>query len=193
MTEQFSGKTKRSTIETKLTLFIVMGVSGSGKTSIAKALTTKLNEEGDFVFIDADDLHSLEAKRRMMANLPLDNVMRKPWLSAMSAKLNELNGQHKSVVLAFSGLKKQHRNSLRKLNFNCHFFYLTADIEVIQSRIVKRENHFFSPLLLASQFEAMEPISDDEEDISIIDVSTTFENISQEIIAFAQQKQGEES
>ena len=121
-------------------LFIVMGVSGSGKTVISERLANDLNTQGNYEFLDADDFHSVQAIERMAANLPLDDAMRKPWVEAITNKLIEIYEQKKNVVLAFSGLKYQHRKSFRTLDFKCHFYYLSTDINTIRNRMLKREN-----------------------------------------------------
>ena len=167
-------------------LFIVMGVSGTGKTVIGKKLANALNQQADFEFLDADDFHSLQAKEQMAANLPLDDAMRKPWIAAIMAKLVELNKQNISVVLAFSGLKRQHRQCFRSLNFHCHYFYLSAELAVIESRMLARKNHFFSAKLLGSQFLAMQAIDINENDVSQFDVSGAFDEVYQHVFTRAQ-------
>ncbi len=164
-------------ITSGLKLFIIMGVSGSGKTVIGKKLAKELNKKSDFEFIDADDFHSTKAKQQMAANIPLNDAMRKPWIEAIIVKLNDLNKQNKNVVLAFSGLKKKHRECFRILNFHCHYYYLFADIKTIRSRMTTRKNHFFSAELLASQFRSMEEVESDENDITKLDISSTFDEV----------------
>jgi gluconokinase len=167
-------------------LFIVMGVSGSGKTVIGKKLAKDLNEQAEFEFLDADDFHSLEAKQRMAANLPLDDTMREPWILSIMNKLVELNQKNINVVLAFSGLKLQHRKRFRTLNFQCHYYYLLADVSVIESRLLTRKNHFFSAKLLSSQFLAMQEIDSNEKDVTKFDVSSAFDEVYQRIYTVAQ-------
>jgi gluconokinase len=165
-----------------------MGVSGSGKTVVSERLVKDLNKEGHYEFLDADDFHSAQAIERMAANLPLDNSMRKPWVEAIMNKLVELYKQNKSVVLAFSGLKYQHRKCFRTLDFKCHFYYLSADINMIRARMVNRENHFFRAELLASQFSAMEEERSDEKDITKLDVSGTLDEVYQQVYTLVQQE-----
>lgn len=174
-----------NTTHAKVTLFIVMGVSGSGKTVLGQQLANDLNREAEFVFIDADDFHTDEAKKRMANNLPLDDLMRKPWIEAIIKKLNMLNKQHKSVVLAYSGLKKQHRDCFRALDFYCHYFYLSADINIIKSRMLTRTNHFFSADLLASQYKAMQAIDNNEQDVTTLDVSGSFDDVYNKVFTLA--------
>lgn len=178
---------------TKLNLFIVMGVSGSGKTAVGKRLTRDLNKQTDFEFIDADDFHSPAAIQRMAANFPLDDAMRAPWVAAIMNKLVELNENNKNVVLAFSGLKHQHRQCFRNLNYHCHYYYLSADMDVIRSRMKNRKNHFFKSELLVSQFSAMEEINTDELDVIKFDVSGTLDKVYNEVFTLAKQDLKKES
>ncbi|WP_246129095.1 gluconokinase [Colwellia demingiae] len=164
-------------------LFIVMGVSGTGKSSLAKQMADKIS----LVFIDADDFHSAEAKKHMAENKPLTDDMRKPWLDAIIKHLNLLSQQGKSVTLAYSGLKSAHRQLFRELPFYCHFFYLNGNKELITKRIMQRENHFFSPTLLDSQFEAMDPPLLIEPDVSAINIERPFILVADEINKLTQQ------
>jgi len=158
-------------------LFIVMGVSGTGKSSLAKQLANELL----FTFIDADDFHNAQAKQHMAENKPLTDEMRKPWLASITSHLQSLYQQGKSVVLAYSGLKSAHRELFRELSFCCHFFYLVGDKAVIAKRISERERHFFSAELLDSQFEAMEAPLLSERDISAINIERSFLSVADEI------------
>jgi gluconokinase len=173
-------------------LFIVMGVSGSGKTVISERLANDLNTQGNYEFLDADDFHSVQAIERMAANLPLNDSMRKPWVEAIMNKLIELYKQNKSVVLAFSGLKYQHRKCFRTLDFKSHFYYLSTDINTIRNRMLKRENHFFRAELLASQFSAMEEERSDEKDMTKVDVSGTLDEVYQQVYTLVQQELSKE-
>ncbi|WP_019026171.1 gluconokinase [Colwellia piezophila] len=163
-------------------LFIVMGVSGTGKSSLAKTLA----DEHSLIFVDADDFHSEQAKKYMAENKPLTDEMRAPWLAAILKHLNSLYQQGQSVALAYSGLKSAHRNLFRDLPFYCHFFYLTANKEVIAKRMAQRENHFFSPALLASQFAAMQAPLLSESDVSPINSERPFLLVANEINKLSQ-------
>ena len=193
MTRILNKKKNSSQTLTKLKLFIVMGVSGSGKTVVGKKLARDLNKQADFEFIDADNFHSPAAKQRMADNLPLDDAMRAPWIAAIMNKLVELNEHSKNVVLAYSGLKHQHRQCFRTLNFHCHYYYLSAEIGVIRSRMLNRKNHFFKPDLLVSQFSAMEEINDNEHDVKKFDVSGTLDEVYNEVFTHAKQNLKKES
>ncbi len=186
MNKVFNKQNPSDLISSRLKLFIIMGVSGSGKTVIGKRLAMELNQKTDFEFIDADDFHSSKAKQQMAANLPLDDTMRKPWIEAIINKLNELNSQNKNGVLAFSGLKQKHRECFRVLNFHCYYYYLFSDIKTIRSRLNARENHFFSAELLASQFKAMEEVASDENDVTKFDVSSVFDVVYKQVLTCVQ-------
>lgn len=158
-------------------LIIIMGVSGSGKSSLSKEIA----KEFSFIFIDADDFHSEQAKKHMAENQPLTDEMRVPWITAILAYLNLLYQQKKSVVLAYSGLKIAHRQLFRELKFYCHFFCLTGDKATITERVSKRRKHFFSSVLLDSQFEALEFPVKEERDISTISIERPFIQVANEI------------
>jgi len=163
-------------------LFIVMGVSGTGKSSLAKQMA----DEFTLTFLDADDFHSVKAKNYMANNKPLTDEMRAPWLATIIANLNLLHRQGKSVALAYSGLKSAHRQMFRELPFYCHYFYLDGKKDVIAKRMSQRENHFFSPNLLDSQFEAMETPLLNEQDISVINIDQPYLLVADKINKIAQ-------
>jgi gluconokinase len=181
-------RNKKPQFSSKPHLFIVMGVSSSGKTVISQKLAKDLNTQGDYEFLDADDFHSSEAIALMAANLPLNDTMRKPWVEAIMGKLDKLSKQNKNVVLAFSGLKYQHRKCFRTLDFKCHFYYLSADFNTIKTRMLSRENHFFKVELLTSQFAAMEEKRNDEKDITKLDVSGTLDEVYQQVYQLVMQE-----
>ena len=105
------------TVKPKLT--IVMGVSGSGKSVIGQ----KLAQELDYLFIDADDFHSDEARALMAQGTPLDDNYRVQWIAKLSNYLNALRCQNQSCVLAYSGLKAVHRDQFRQLGFEQKFYH----------------------------------------------------------------------
>ncbi len=192
MTKLMSKAQKNISVR-QVKLFIVMGVSGSGKTAVAEKLAKDLNKQAAFEFLDADDFHSPQAKQRMADNLPLDDTMRKPWIAAIMDKLVQLNSQKKNVVLAYSGLKQHHRDCFRTLAYQCHYYYLKADSDIIRTRMLSRKDHFFSVALLESQFSAMQAIDCDEKDITEIDASTSFNKVYKKVFMLAQKELAQES
>ncbi len=147
-------------------LIIVMGVSGSGKSTVAEALAEQL----DFTYLDGDDFHSAEACQHMAAGKPLTDAMRVPWVDNICSALSTYALKGTSCTLAFSGLRKAHREQLRTAPFNILFIYLTGSKETILARMKSREDHFMPTSLLDSQFESMED-SETEQDVIQIDIS----------------------
>ena len=131
---------------------ILLGVSGSGKTTIGKLLSKEINIQ----FIDADDYHSKENIQLMSKGKPLNDKLREPWLY----KINEVFKKKlktSNCVLACSLLKKKYRKNIRKNISNPLFFiYLKGSEKLIQKRIKKRKNHFMNNSLLRSQFNTLE-------------------------------------
>jgi len=158
-------------------LIVIMGVSGSGKSSIAQQLADDMECE----FVEADDFHSQEAKQQMAENVPLTDVMRTPWVAAIIKELTSLHQLGKDIVLAYSGLKHHHRNQFRAINDNCHFFYLSGTRSNILSRLKNRNFHFFNSDLLDSQYDAMEVPQSDEKDVCVINVDSNLTDIYREI------------
>jgi gluconokinase len=129
-----------------------MGVAGSGKTSVARALADELG----FVFLDADDFHEPAARTRMAAGTALTDAEREPWVEALAAALRRHADAGRSTVLAFSGLRARHRQRLRDCGVPMRFVFLHAPPHVIAARLATRRGHFMPPSLFASQLEALE-------------------------------------
>lgn len=130
---------------------LIMGVSGSGKTTIARQVSQKLN----FQFLEADGFHPKENIEKMSQGKPLNDLDREPWLIAISEALTELEG--KGFVLACSALKESYRELLQKgLEKPLFIFYLEGSFEQILERMSKRKDHFMPETLLKSQFDTLE-------------------------------------
>lgn len=127
-------------------LIIVMGVSGSGKSSVAEELAKHYQMR----YLDADDFHSDEAKAQMAAGIPLTDELRAPWVHNISAYLTDCAAKNISCTLAFSGLRKNHREILRQLPFHVIFLHLTGSKELIAQRMSARSDHFMPASLLDS-------------------------------------------
>ncbi|MEQ8242914.1 gluconokinase [Fulvivirga sp.] len=129
-------------------IIIVMGVSGSGKSTIGKALA----EELKFPFFDADDFHPPSNKDKMASGIPLTDEDRYPWLQLIVDALSkEENG-----ILACSALKDTYREILNKASDDVRWVYLKGDYETIKQRMELRSGHFMKAEMLRSQFEALE-------------------------------------
>ena len=133
------------------TVIVVMGVSGSGKSSIGKLLSEKLSRP----FYDGDDFHPKANVKKMSSGQPLNDEDRKEWLIALN-KL-AIEHRHKGAAIACSALKKNYRSLLRAGMGDCMMFvYLEGSFELIKSRLDKRKNHFMTAQLLQSQFDTLE-------------------------------------
>jgi len=149
------------------TLLIMMGVSGAGKSTMASALS----EHFGFTYLDADDFHSDAAKAHMAAGKPLTDEMRAPWIARMCDYLKEHADSDATFVLAFSGLKRSHREPFRHCGLDTHFLFLDGDADTIADRISARQGHFMPPELLDSQFEALErPDLQKEPDVTPLNI-----------------------
>ncbi|RKH11660.1 gluconokinase [Corallococcus sp. CA047B] len=135
---------------------IVMGVSGTGKSTVGRALADRLG----WTFEDADDLHSAENRRKMASGTPLTDADRQPWLVLLRARLEKALAHDEPLVLAFSALKRGYREQLMMDAARERWVYLHAPAEVIQARLQHRVGHFMPAALLASQLAAMEPPED---------------------------------
>lgn len=131
---------------------IVMGVSGSGKTTLARLLA----EAWPATFLDADDLHDDAARTRMATGLPLTDAMRDPWVARIAAGLARRVAAGERVVLAFSGLRRRHRDCLRDTGLSLRFLFLQGDQALIAARMQARSGHYMPASLLGSQFETLE-------------------------------------
>ncbi len=133
-------------------LFVVMGVSGSGKSTVALYFAEALAGE----CLDADDFHTPEKKAQMHAGIPLTDDDRWPWLDRLNARLRERAAAGKPVFLACSALKQTYRDRLVAGLPGARFVYLKGSIELIRSRLAVRKNHFMPASLLDSQFATLE-------------------------------------
>lgn len=130
-------------------VYIVMGVSGVGKTTIGKLLATKLGVS----FYDADDYHPESNKNKMASGIPLQDTDRWPWLELLSQNIKKWSAD--GAVLACSALKESYRDILGT-DGTVKFVFLEGSQEDITKRLAAREDHFFDPNLLQSQFDALE-------------------------------------
>ncbi|GLR15686.1 gluconokinase [Portibacter lacus] len=131
-------------------LIIVMGVSGSGKSTIAKGIAKSL----DLPFYDADDFHPKENIAKMESGEPLNDIDRKPWLEKINAFSADIV-KSTALVFACSALKESYREILSR-NINVVFVYLKGSPKLIHDRMNAREDHFMPLNLLDSQFKDLE-------------------------------------
>jgi gluconokinase len=138
---------------------VVMGVSGSGKSTVGSALAQRLRVP----FVDADTLHPPDNIAKMAAGEPLDDDDRYPWLE----KVGRWLADHRGGVVACSALKRKYRDQLRAHCPQVQFLHLRGSPELIASRLATRSGHFMPAALLQSQFDALEPLGADERGVVI--------------------------
>lgn len=131
---------------------VVMGVSGSGKSTVAELLAQRLGWE----MIEGDTLHPPENVEKMRCGIPLDDADRAPWLNRICEELEAWKAAKRSVVLTCSALKRAYRNQIRTARPDVRFVYLKGAEDFIDRRISARQRHFMPASLLRSQFEALE-------------------------------------
>jgi gluconokinase len=152
---------------------VTMGVSGSGKTTIGRALAGRLG----LAFVDGDDLHPAANIAKMKRGEPLDDADRAPWLTAVAAWI--VNRGEAGGVVSCSALKRAYRDRLR--GPGVRFVYLEGAKELIAARMAGRKGHFYPPSLLQSQFDDLEPPTPDEQAI-VVCIDQSVSEIVEEIV-----------
>jgi gluconokinase len=132
-------------------IVVVMGVSGSGKSTVGALLAERLGVG----FLDADEFHPPANVAKMAAGVPLTDADRKPWLERLNAELK----RRKDAVLACSALKASYRRALAH-GVDCRFVHLRGPIELIRARMQVRRHRYMPASLLESQFAILEPPAD---------------------------------
>jgi gluconokinase len=152
---------------------IVMGISGSGKTTVGKLLAQSLNWD----FSDADDFHPSANIEKMSLGVPLEDADRLPWLLLLQATIDRWLLENKNVVLACSALKTSYREMLYRDQQGIKIVYLKCSFQLLAARLTSRENHYMKADLLLSQLDSLE----EPEDAIIIDASQPLEVIVRQI------------
>ncbi len=163
---------------------VVMGVSGSGKTTIGALLAARLGVR----FVDADDLHPAANKNKMAAGLPLTDADRLPWLRRVAECLGSAAGSGDGIVVACSALRRVYREALVIRAPGTVFVHLTGSQETIGSRLAGRRHEYMPASLLGSQLSTLEPLEPDERGL-LLDVGrspeTMVEDAVRELLRFA--------
>jgi gluconokinase len=137
-------------------LVVVMGATGSGKTTIGRLLATRLGVP----FVDADDYHDPENVVRMRRGEPLDDARRGPWLARLNGVLRDGAARGDGVVLACSALRASYRDALDDGVRGVRYVYLRADETLLRERLAGRRDHFAGAALVPSQLATLEPPRD---------------------------------
>ncbi|KAB8312407.1 gluconokinase [Erwinia endophytica] len=160
-------------------VFVLMGVSGSGKSAVANAVAYQLKA----AFLDGDFLHPRANIEKMSAGHPLNDDDRKPWLQAINDAAFAMQRTNEVSLIVCSALKKSYRDILRQGNENLSFVYLKGDFDTIESRLRARKGHFFKPQMLVTQFETLEEPGSDEHDVLVVDINQALDEVVAAVIA----------
>jgi len=142
---------------------VIMGVSGSGKTTIGRVLARRLG----WLFLEGDALHPPENIAKMKAGHPLDDEDRAPWLAAVAARIDQWRDDGKCGVVACSALKRRYRDIIIGGRADVRLIYLEGSRALIGERLAQRHDHFMPASLLDSQFAALQPPTADEDAITV--------------------------
>jgi gluconokinase len=159
---------------------VVMGVSGSGKSTVGAALAQRLRVP----FADADDFHPEANIAKMTAGHALDDDDRRPWLDSIG---EWLAAHAEGGVMSCSALKRTYRDQLREHCPDVDFLHLAGTPEVIGRRQASRPGHFMPASLLASQFETLEPLAADEHGVDV-NVDQNIDSIVNEYVTLTQRE-----
>ena len=140
------------------TTVVVMGVSGSGKSTVALKLVERLGWD----FAEGDDFHPPENVAKMHSGHPLDDDDRWPWLRLLAAWIGDHEQRGESAVVTCSALKRSYRDLLRDGHPSVWFAHVTADAEMLRDRLTHRTGHYMPASLLDSQLATLEPLQHDE-------------------------------
>ncbi len=157
-------------------VIVVMGVAGTGKTTIGPLVAAELGVP----YAEGDDFHPPANIAKMSAGVPLDDADRGPWLDAIGAWAHGRAGR--GGVVSSSALKRSYRDRLRAAAPGAVFLHLTGDRALIEARMAERKGHFMPTALLDSQFDTLEPLGDDEAGVAV-DVSGTPREIAARAVA----------
>ncbi|MBO0904281.1 gluconokinase [Jiella sp. MQZ13P-4] len=154
-----------------------MGPSGVGKSTTAELIAARLG----WPFAEADEFHPRANIDKMTSGIALDDADRAPWLAAIRDWISREAARGVSTVLTCSALKHSYRDLLREADARVCFVALEADVELVAARMSHRKGHFMPPSLLASQFADLQPLTADEDGITV-SVAVPPEEVVHEIL-----------
>lgn len=142
---------------------VVMGVAGSGKSTVARELRDQLGWE----LAEGDDFHPPDNIAKMSAGVPLTDEDRWPWLDLIAEWTAEQEAEGRSTIVTCSALRRVYRDRLRNHAGRALFVHLVGSPELLEHRLASRSGHFMPPTLLPSQLATLEPLEPDEEGITL--------------------------
>ncbi|MFP7724186.1 gluconokinase [Lysobacter sp. D1-1-M9] len=154
-----------------------MGVSGSGKTTIARALAERLGHD----FMDADDLHPPANRARLAAGTALTDADRAPWLDSVARAISSRVAGGGRIVVACSALKRVYRDRLRRAAEHMVFVHLDLDRDTLMQRIHRRRGHFMPQSLLDDQLATLQPPAADERAVIVRPLGPVADTVEQVI------------
>lgn len=140
------------------TRWVIMGVSGCGKSTIGAALAASFTVP----FLEGDAFHPADNVSKMASGIPLDDDDRAGWLQALAAEITQARRDGRGLVLSCSALKRRYRDLLREADPQLRFVHLAGPRELIADRMHQRPDHYMPPSLLDSQLRILEPLQPDE-------------------------------
>ncbi|MGE5202614.1 MAG: gluconokinase [Acidobacteriota bacterium] len=161
-----------------MTVVVVMGVAGAGKTTVGESLARVLGAE----FLEGDRFHSPESVEKMRRGEALGDADRRPWLDRIAAELARLDASGRRAVVACSALKGAYRDRLRAGCPKIRFVFLAGEEALIRNRLERRRGHFMPSALLATQFAALEPPTPAENAVAV-DVAAEPDVLVAQIVA----------
>ncbi|MGF6307033.1 gluconokinase [Bradyrhizobium sp. i1.8.4] len=157
---------------------VVMGVSGSGKSTVADRLAIRIG----WRFEDGDSFHPPGNVAKMHSGQPLTDEDRRPWLRAIAAEIDRTCGIRERAVIACSALKRAYRDILVHGRDDVRIVFLDGTQELVATRLGARKGHFMPPELLASQFRTLEPPTPDERPITVA-IDRSVKTIVEDIVS----------
>lgn len=168
------------------TTIVVMGVSGSGKSTVASGLVERLGWE----FAEGDEFHPKANVEKMAAGHPLDDEDRWPWLRKLAGWIGEHEQAGRSVVVTCSALKRSYRDLLREGNPSVWFAHVTVDPDLLRERLQRRAGHYMPASLLDSQLATLEPLQPDESGAAVSGAGAP-DQVLDELLAVLEAERGE--
>lgn len=156
---------------------VVMGVSGSGKTTVANGIAVATG----YTFAEADEFHPAASVAKMAAGQPLTDEDRWPWLADLARWMADRAAEGRSTVMACSALRRSYRDVLRSGPSSVDFVLVDGSADVIRQRMLARVGHYMPASLLESQIATLEPLEEDESGV-VLDVALSPDELTRQAV-----------